>query len=393
MTKTDFQPPRPPLVFISAAEPSADLHGASLIRAVHERSPMVRFVGVAGPKMVEAGCDSIFSMIGEAGMLLGALGALRRGLAMLRTSERHLRRYAFDAVVVIDSPMLHLPLAAKAQTVGAKVMYYIAPQMWAWGEYRVRKLRERTDRVAVIFPFEEQYFRDHGVNATYVGHPLAEQFAQTRIDEAVVNEVRACGTPVVTLCPGSRQHVVKEVLPGQLEVAEQIAAVFPEGSFPISVANPHVAPLIAKLAASCRARVKTRPQNRAEIIRAADLVLTASGTMALEVAFHQRPMIVMYNASRVFYHLIGRWMIRTPHLSLPNILAGREIVPEFVPYYTSTEPIARRAIELLRDAGDRQAMVNELRAAVMPLMQPASHNAADVLLEMLGQRGDGARAG
>jgi lipid-A-disaccharide synthase len=375
-----------PLVFISAAEPSADLHGAWLIRATLDRCPSVRFVGVAGPRMVEAGCESIFNMIGESGMLLGAVGALRRGVAMLRTCERHLRRYAFDAAVVIDSPTLHLPLAAKAQAAGVPVMYYIAPQMWAWGAYRVRKLRDRVDRVAVIFPFEEKYFRDQGVNATYVGHPLAEQFAHVRVDEAVVGDIRACGTPVVALFPGSRKHVVREVLRGQLEVAERIAAALPGASFPVSVGNPHVAPLINKLLASCRASVKLYPANHTELVRAADLVLVASGTMALEAAFHERPMIVMYNASRLFYHLIGRWMIHTPYLSLPNILAGRQVVPEFMPYYTSTTPIAQRAIELLRSESQRQAMVNDLRAVVTPLKgRSASQRAAAMLLDMIGK--------
>ena len=377
-----------PLIFISAAEPSADLHAAWLIRATRDRCPSVRFVGVTGPRMVEAGCDSVFSMIGESAMLLSAIKAMRRGMAMMRVSERHLRRYAFNAAVVIDSPVLHLPLAAKAHAAGVPVMYYIAPQMWAWGTYRVGKLRDRADRVAVIFPFEEKYFRDRGVNATYVGHPLAEQFACASIDEAVVKNIRACGTPVVALFPGSRKHVVKDVLRGQLEVAERIAAAIPGATFLVSAANAHVAPLVHQLLASCRAPVKPYSANHTELIRAADLVLTASGTMALEVALHERPMIVMYNASRFLYHLIGRWMIQTPFLSLPNILAGREIVPEFMPYYTSTKPIARRALELLRSDDERQKMVNDLRTVVEPLKgRSASQNAAAMLLDMIGWQG------
>ena len=172
-----------PLIFISAAEASGDLHGASLIRAVHRQCPQARFVGVAGPKMSEAGCKSIFDMTRHAALLLGALEAVGRAYTMLETSDRHLRRYPFDAAVVIDSPTLHLPLAGRAQGLGIPVMYYIAPQLWAWGAYRIHKVRNRVDRLAVILPFEESYFRDRGVNAGFVGHPLVEQIAEQVVDE------------------------------------------------------------------------------------------------------------------------------------------------------------------------------------------------------------------
>ena len=377
---------RDPLVFISAAEPSADLHGASLIRATVAACPAARFVGVAGPKMVAAGCESIFDMTRHSAMLLGTVKTACRGMTMLRTSDEHLRRYPFAAAVLIDSPMLHLRLAALAQAAGVPVLYYVAPQMWAWGAHRIYKLRHRVERVAVILPFEEKYFRDQGVNATFVGHPLAEQFAETSIDQTVVQEIRADGEPVVALLPGSRRHVVNEVLHGQLEVAEQIASALPAASFGVSVANAQVAPVISALSAQCRVRVKPYPGQHAELIQAADLLLVASGTTTLEVAMHGRPMIVMYNASRLFYHLIGRWMIRTPHLSLPNILAGRDIVPEFMPYYTSTEPIAQRALELLKSDAARQAMVKELSEIVAPLRDgQASKRTASLLLEMIDE--------
>lgn len=190
---------------------------------------------------------------------------------------------------------------------------------------------------------------------------------------------------MVALLPGSRKHVVKEVLRGQLEVAQRIASAVPGASFGVSVANPHVAPLIDGLLASRRLSVRPFPSSqRAALIKAADLVLVSSGTATLEVAFHQCPMIVMYNSSRMFYHLIGRWMIHTAHLSLPNILAGREIVPEFMPYYTSTKPIAERAIELLRSDQARQTMINDLREVVEPLRgSNASQRTAALLLDMI----------
>ena len=385
-----------PLIFISAAEPSGDLHGAALSDATLARCPTARFVGVAGPRMLAAGCDRIFDMTPHSAMLLGALKVVGRGIAMLNTCDRHLRRYAFDGAVVIDSPTLHLPLAARAQAVGIPVMYYIAPQVWAWGPSRIYKLRSRIDRMAVILPFEERFFRERGVSATYVGHPLAERWANRSIDQELVKEIRSHGAPVIALLPGSRKHVVKEVLDGQLEVAAAISSSFERATFGISVANAQVAPIIDNALTGSGVPAQRYSNSLGELIQAADLVLVASGTTALEVAFHSRPMIVMYNASRLFYHLVARWMIRTPYLSLPNILAGCEIVPEFMPYYTSTAPIAKRAIELLRSEEARRQMMEQLAAVVAPLRtgpgtgsrQGASERTAEMLLDMVGCRQD-----
>lgn len=375
--------PREVLVFISAAEPSADQHGADLIRAAKARCSDLRFVGVAGPKMVAAGCESIFDMSSHAGMLLGALRVAGRAARMLATADRYLRMNPFAAAVVIDSPTLHLPLAGKAQSAGVPVMYYIAPQMWAWGGYRIHKLRNRCEKVAVIFPFEEEYFRNQGVDARWVGHPLADQVAAEPPDRIAVQSIRAVGGPIIALLPGSRKHVVEAVLPGQLEVARRIQERFPRARFGVSVAGTNVAPLISAAVQHCPVRCDLFPADRASLIAAADLVLVASGTTALEVAFRGRPMIVMYQSSALFYNLIGRFMIHTPYLSLPNILAGEEIVPEFMPYYRSTEPIAAAAITLLENPGDREQMTQQLARVVDPLRGPsAAENAAQMLLEL-----------
>jgi lipid-A-disaccharide synthase len=384
MVPNDVHPGAAPLIFISAAEQSADRHGASLIRATLARCPSARFVGVAGPQMVAAGCVSVFDMSRHSAMLLGAFRSVGRGIAMLRITDAHLRRHPFDAAVLIDSPTLHLPLASRAQAAGVPVLYYIAPQMWAWGAHRIYKLRHRTERVAVILPFEEVYFRNQGVDARFVGHPLAEQWAETHVDAGAVQRLRNAGHPVIALLPGSRTHVVESVLPGQLEVAEQVARALPGAAFGVSVANPQVTPVIEGLVADAAIEVAPNTESHAELIQAADLVLVASGTTALEVAFHRRPMIVMYNTSPVFYHLIGRWMIHTPHLSLPNILAGRRIVPEFMPYYRSTRPIAECALDLLRSSELRDRMIRDLDEVTTPLRGGrASERTAAMLLDMV----------
>lgn len=340
--------------------------------------------------MVAAGCESIFDMTGHAAMLLGVFRAAGRAFRLWAKADAHLRRYPFDACVVIDSPMLHLPLIQQAKAAGVPTLYYIAPQMWAWGAYRIHKLRDRVDHVATILPFEEAFFRNQGVDATFVGHPLAEQLRSVPVDQAGVDHIRAAGKPLIALLPGSRTHVVEEVLPGQLEVAASIAARLPHAAFGVSVAGETIGGLIDRRiqAAGLGTRVKPYPGRHRELIEAADLVLVASGTTALEVAFCGKPMIVMYNASRLFYHLVGRWMIRTPFLSLPNILAGREIVPEFMPYYRSTVPITEAAMELLADESKRRAMSEVLNTLVEPLRAgSASARTAEILLELARRHG------
>jgi len=377
-----------PLIFISAAEASADLHGASLIRATRKQCPSARFVGVAGPRLVEAGCDCIFDMSRHAAMLTGIIGAAGKGIRMLGAVDRHLRGYPYDAAVVIDSPVLHLPVVAKAQAAGVPTLYYIAPQMWAWGTYRIHKLRDRVEQVAVILPFEEAFFRGHGIGATYVGHPLADAIAARPPNQDIVSTIRQKGSPVVTLLPGSRKQVVASILPDQLAVAERIAEKHPRAVFQVSVASPQVAPIVEAAIRDCRCRIEISLDQHTEFIAAADLVLVASGTTTLEVAFYEKPMIVMYQASRLFYHAIGRWMIHTPYLSLPNILAGSEIVPEFMPYYHSTGPIAEKALHLLASCEARESMSAALRAVVAPMKNThASATTAKLLLDLANIKG------
>jgi len=376
--------PQGPLVFISAAEPSADQHGATLMRAARQLCPEIRFVGTAGECMKAAGCEPLEDLSRNAAMLLGAFRQIGRGVRAVQACERLLGTTSVAAAVLIDSPMLHLPLARRIHARNIPVLYYIAPQLWAWGAHRIYRLRHDVDHLAVILPFEEAWFREQGVTATYVGHPSVERLMQSPIDEAWVEQTRQRGSPFVALLPGSRQHVVESVLPGQLAVAERVQKRFPRAAFGVSVASERLEPLVATLCARSPARVRACVGRHHELICAADLVLAASGTTTLDVALRQKPMVVMYNASKWFYQTIGRWLIHTPHLSLPNILAGRRIVPEFMPYYRSVEPIARAAIDLLEVPEKRSAMIERLGEVTAPLRgKSASEETARILLELL----------
>ncbi len=411
-------PPALPLrIFISAAEPSGDQHAAELIQRIREQSPQAHFYGVAGPRMQAAGCEPIDDLTDRSAMLLGAVGLAGHAWRLLHRIRREMACNPPALAIVVDSPTLHLPMAKILKRAGLPVLYYIAPQLWAWAPWRIRRLRARVDHVAAILPFEEAYFRQRGVDATFVGHPLVEQLQSRRIDPARVREYQNLGMPIIACLPGSRRHVVSEVLPGQIEVARQIAQQHPRAAFLFAAANPAAAQTITAALERCNAgrpcpatstttsapegpdiaappgpatleraplRARVEIDRNAEILSAADLALCASGTATLEVAYYGVPMVVMYNGSKWGYRLVGRFLIQTPHLSLVNILAGRAIVPEFMPYYTSTAPIAAEALDLLANTPRRERMKHDLAAVIASLgPSSAAQGAARLALELV----------
>ncbi len=375
---------RSPRIFISAVEPSGDRHAAGLIRAIRQQCPAARFLGVAGPLMQEAGCLAIEDWTRQSAMLVGAVRLAGRAYRLVRRVRALLRNDPCDLAVLVDSPALHLPMAKHIRAAGCPVLYYIAPQLWAWAPWRIGRLRRRINRLAAILPFEEAYFRQRGIDAGFVGHPLVEQLASDPADQATVHGLRELGRPLVACLPGSRQHVIREVLPGQIEVAHGIARQHPRAGFLFAAASPDAEATIGAALGTPPFPVKIITGRNADLLAAADLALCASGTATLEVAWHRLPMVVMYNGSKWGYRLVGRWLITTPHLCLVNILAGRRVVPEFMPYYVSTAPILAEALDLLANDERRAAMRRDLDAVVASLgNENAAEQTARIAVEML----------
>lgn len=379
--------PRPPRIFISAAEQSADDHAAGLIEAFRTRHPDAVFIGLAGPRMRAAGCLPLADLTSRAAMLTGVLGRIPAALATISRIDRLLARGEFDAAVLIDSGTLHLPLARRCGARAIPVLYFVAPQTWASREWRLRALRERVQRLAVILPFEETYFRAHGIDAHYVGHPLFDRLARHPADPARIAELKSAGEPIIVLAPGSRSQVVREVLPGQLEIAQTIARRFVHSRFHVVTANPQTEALVAEIRAAHPAApdLKLHARDHASVFAAASLALVASGTVTLEAAYHHTPMIVMYNArfARWGYPLLRGWMIKTKFLALPNILAGRRIVPEYMPWYRNPTEIAVTALELLSTPDRLDRMRQELAELMNPIVRPGACDAAAEQLDAL----------
>jgi len=390
--------PRAPRIFISAAEPSGDRHASALIQAIRRLQPAATFWGVAGPLMQAAGCEAVDDFTRRSAMLVNAVRLAGHAWRLVRQVGRQMADGSTDLAILVDSPALHLPMAKHIRSAGVPVLYYIAPQLWAWAPWRIRRVRRRVNRMAVILPFEEEYFRRRGVDARFVGHPLIEQLESAQPDPEAVEDLRKTGSPVVACLPGSRRHVIEEVLPGQIEVAAAIAEHHPDAGFLFAAADETAAAIIRDALADHRPphgarqdpgtlfKYRVEVSRNAEILAAADLALVASGTATLEVAWHRLPMVVMYNGSNWGYRLVGRFLITTPHLSLVNILAGKRAVPEFMPYYTSTDPIAAEALDLLTNEPRRQAVKQDLDAVIRSLGETrAADKTARIALDMIPQ--------
>ncbi|HSW45766.1 MAG TPA: lipid-A-disaccharide synthase [Phycisphaerae bacterium] len=388
---TDYPPPR---IFISAAEPSGDRHAAALIQAVRTLETRASFWGVAGPLMQQAGCEAVDDFTQRSAMLLGAVRLAARAWRLVRQIRHRMTRDPADLAILVDSPALHLPMARHIRAAGVPVLGYIAPQLWAWAPWRIRRLRRRVNRLAAILPFEEEYFRGRGVDARFVGHPLVAQLRKLRADPATVNQYKEAGSPVIACLPGSRRHVVLEVLPGQIEVARKLAASYPRAAFLFAAADRNVAAMIRAGLTGESFRHRVEIGRNTEILAAADLALVASGTATLEVAWHRVPMVVMYNGSKWGYRLAGRFLIHTPHLCLVNILSGKRAVPEFMPYYTSTDPIADEALDLLADEARRTAVRADLDTVIRSLgTEDAAARTARMALEMIRDKSASPRPG
>jgi lipid-A-disaccharide synthase len=341
-----------PVVFLSAGEPSGDLHGAALARALRERIPDVRLVGLGGPRMAAEGTD-LLAGLGELAVmgLAEVLKHLPFFIGLRRRVFETLSRERVDLVVPIDYPGFNLRLARRAREMGVPVLYFIAPQVWAWHASRAKQLARDTDRVAVILPFEEEFLRSAGADATFVGHPLLDSPPppDTRDDWLAKNGLDPA-RPVLALFPGSRPQEVERHLHLFSATAEEVVRRRGEVQ-PVIAAAPGLDPATF---AGVRWPVV---RDTSSLLRFATAALVKSGTTTLEAALAGTPFAVVYRMNRLTYQ-IARRVVRVPHIALANLVADERLAPEFVQDDATPERLAPTLIELLdADSPARQRMV------------------------------------
>lgn len=375
-----------PRIFIVTGEASGDVHGANLAGALRMLRPDVELIGVGGSRMQAAGVTLLpgIRRVDAMGVTLGA-AHLRAGIHNLFTLAQYLRRTPLDAVVFIDHPGINLRLARVAKWVGQKVVYYIAPQVWAWAPIRMRLIRRRVDHAVVILPFEEALYRQAGVRCTFVGHPLLDEVAPSYDrDELRKRFGLESSAPVVGLLPGSRESEVRSLFPLMLQAAAQLTRQHPGMQFVVAQAPSIASELLASLSAEAGVRVQVAKDQASEVMAASDVLLVASGTATLQAAVVGTPMVLAYRTSWLTYWL-ARWLIRIPWIGLVNIVASRSIVPELIQMDATPERMSEEVARLLADGPAARQMRAELRTVREALGSPgASLRAAAVVLAECG---------
>jgi lipid-A-disaccharide synthase len=369
-------------IFISAAEPSADAHCAGLINALQRSGYDIEFVGVGGPKMAKAGCELLQSTVGRAAMIYKAFSHVAHFYKLIKRISRFLKSNKVDLVIVCDSPSFNFHVAKAAKKAGIKTIFYVAPQLWAWGGWRIGKLRKYCDKLCCLLPFEQDWFGRKGVDATFVGNPLLDQL---KVDSAHYKKYADFRPENATfaIMPGSRAAEIDSLWRPMQQIALRLRERYPAATF-VAVAVDAKRRKILKAAQIPGFECEYTVDSVFSTAGAADFSIVASGSATLEVAAAGCPMVIMYQSSRILWHLFGRWIVKTEYLSLVNILSQREMVPEFMPYFTSIEPIVASIVQSVDD-GEKLAQISDsLTRLTAPLAQKkAREEVAKIAVEML----------
>jgi lipid-A-disaccharide synthase len=373
---------RPFTIYLVAGEASGDEHGAALMRALREWAPDLNFSGRGGPKMKAIAGDAFINW-SDSAAVVGLWEVVKRYGYFRDQFQRTLNEITTvkpDAIVLIDYPGFNLRLARalRKKSPALKIIYYISPQVWAWNRGRITQMARYLDLMLCIFPFEAELYNKSGLRTIFVGHPMIENLRKLRTGEARESNL-------VGLFPGSRMREVRKIFPIMLEATGEIAAERPEMCFEVAAASEPRAREIQQMlaASSLRERVRVVKEDAAGTMQRAFAGMIASGTATLEAAYFRLPFVLVYKVSWPTY-FAARLVLKTKHLGMPNVLAGGEIVPEFIQHEARPDTISKAVLELMNDQGAREEMASEFDAIIAKLGETgASANAAKVILDEL----------
>ncbi|ARA80018.1 lipid-A-disaccharide synthase [Pseudomonas amygdali pv. tabaci str. ATCC 11528] len=374
---------KPLCIALVAGEASGDILGSGLMRALKVRHPDIRFIGVGGPLMEAEGMQSYFPMERLSVMgLVEVLGRLRELLARRKLLVQTLINEKPDVFIGIDAPDFTLNIELQLRRAGIKTVHYVSPSVWAWRQKRVLKIREGCDLMLTLLPFEARFYEEKGVPVRFVGHPLADTIplesdrAAARAGLGLAQEA-----PVVALMPGSRGGEVGRLGGLFFDAAELLLAQRPGLRFVLPCASPQRRAQVEQLLQGRNLPVTLLDGQSHVALAACDAVLIASGTATLEALLYKRPMVVAYRLAPLTFWILKR-MVKSPYVSLPNLLAQRLLVPELLQDDATPEALARTLLPLIDDG---QAQTAGFDAIHRILRRDASNQAADAVLSLLGQ--------
>ena len=373
-------------VALVAGEASGDRLGAGLVRALRERVPQTRFEGIAGPAMVEEGCRCLYPM--ERLSVAGLVEAVPRYLALLPVRERLARAWIAnppDVFVGVDAPDFNLGLEQRLRRAGVPTVHYVSPSVWAWRRYRVRKIARAADLLLALFPFEPKFYADRGVEATFVGHPSADAIPDSPDRRAERSRLRLPrDAEIVALLPGSRRSELAQLAVPMLEAARWLSA----RRDPICFVVPLVTPSLRRQFESAVEEtgrgldIRMLDGESWSAMAAADVVLLASGTATLETLLHRRPMVITYR-TRPLTWAIGKRLLHVAHVGLPNLLAGRALVPELLQDQASGAHLGAAVLRYLEHPEELTPLEAEFASIRRALRNDADRSAAGAVLEFL----------
>lgn len=370
-------------LYFVAGEASGDEHGAALMRSLRELRPDLEFHGRGGPLMKEVAGDAFLNW-SDAAAVVGLWEVVKRYGYFRQQFEQTLREIGTinpDAVVLIDYPGFNLRLARalRKRSPRLKIIYYISPQVWAWNRGRIGQMARFLDLMLCIFPFEAELYNQSGLRTIFVGHPMVENLAKRRTGEPR-------DPNLVGLFPGSRSREVKKIFPVMLTAASKIAAQRPGTRFQVAAASPSLANEIRSfLARSLGEPVQITTGDASGAMQRASTGMVASGTATLEAAFFRLPFVLVYKVSWPTY-FAARLVMKTRYLGMPNVLADREIVPEFLQHEARPGAIAHSVLQLMNEPATREQMISDFDAIVEKLGETgASAKAAEAIVQELGR--------
>lgn len=374
-------------IFICAGEPSGDLHGANLVRALQQQHPAIECVGFGGERMAAAGCRLLYPLCQLAVMwfvrvLLNAHVFLR----LLLQAHRYFGRERPDAVVLIDYPGFNWWLARLAHWRGIPVFYFVPPQLWAWAGWRVGKMRANVDHVLCTLPFEQDWYRARGVHAEYMGHPYFDELAAQRLDEAFLAEQRTRPETVIGLLPGSRNQEIERNLDTLLKAAAHIHAAHPGTRFLIACLQPRQKERVEQQLRNLALPIEVHAGRTPEIIHLSHSCIAVSGSVGLELLSQGKPTVVVYRINWVQW--VGGKLLKTCRfISLVNLLADRELFPEFVTIRCQAAAMGQRVSGWLNDPLAHAVLCQELAELRKQVAIPgACARAAQYILEVLSPK-------
>jgi lipid-A-disaccharide synthase len=375
-------------IALVAGESSGDLLGAGLIRAILAEVPDACFEGVAGPEMVAAGCEALEPA--ETLAVMGLIEPLKHLPELLRLRRRLVERWTRnppDVFVGIDAPDFNLGLEERLKSGQVRTVHYVSPSVWAWRQGRVRKIGRAVDRVLCLLPFEKAFYDEHGIDATFVGHPMADNTPVNMNQEAVKSALGIRVPRVLAILPGSRHSEVSRLGPVFAETAARIAQADAGIGFVAPMATARLRDEFSQHLdnAGIRDRFVLTDGAADQAITASDVVLLASGTATLQAALLGRPMVVAYRLAPLTYAIAnGLNLIKVKHIALPNLLTGKPWVPEFIQGDAEPGRLADAVGQLLDDADRREEITAAFRALRTMLAQGADQKAAAAVLELAG---------